>query len=84
MVFEIYVEPFETISGSIKFKIGKGKKTSYLDSEVIRKCPKTPPEHKLELGNSNFRHQSTRVSKNNYVAKNQTTMLVGVTVWWPV
>ena len=43
MVFKIYVEPFETISGSIKFEIGKGKKTTYLHSEVTRKCPKTPP-----------------------------------------
>ena len=30
MVFKMYVEPFETISGSIKLKIGKGKKTPYL------------------------------------------------------
>ena len=43
MVFKMCVEPFETISGSIKFKIGKGKKAPYLHSEVIRKCPKTPP-----------------------------------------
>ena len=43
MVFKTYVEPFETISGCIKFKIGKGKKTPYLHREVIRKCPKTPP-----------------------------------------
>ena len=43
MVFKIYVKPFETVSGSIKFKIGKGKETPYLDSEVIRKCPRTPP-----------------------------------------
>ena len=28
MVFKMYVEPFETISGSIKFKIGKGKLNS--------------------------------------------------------
>ena len=41
MVFKMYVEPFETIFGSIKFKIGKGMKTPY--SEVIGKCPKTPP-----------------------------------------
>ena len=40
---EIYLEPFETISGSIKFRIGKGKKTPYLHSEVIMKCSKTPP-----------------------------------------
>ena len=40
MVFKMYVEPFETIFGSIKFKIGKGMKNPYLHSEVIRKCPK--------------------------------------------
>ena len=39
----MYVGPFETISGSIKFKIGKGMKTPYLHSEVTGKCPKTPP-----------------------------------------
>ena len=38
----MYVEPFETISGPIKLKIGKGKKTPYLHSEVIMKSPKTP------------------------------------------
>ena len=43
MVFKMYVEPFETIFGSIKFKIGKGMKTPYFHSEVIGKCPKTPP-----------------------------------------
>ena len=37
-----------------------------------------------EIGNSNFRNQRTRVIKNSYVAKNETKMPVGVTVWWPV
>ena len=84
MVFEIYLDPFETISGSIKFRIGKGMKTPYLHSEVILNCTKTPPYHKLELGNSNFRNQRTRVGKNSYVTKNRTKMPVGGTVWWPV
>ena len=37
MVFKMYVEPFETISGSLKFKIEKGKKTPYLHSELSDK-----------------------------------------------
>ena len=45
----MYVEPFETISGSIKFKIGKGKKTPFLDNEVIRKCPKLHLNTSLSL-----------------------------------
>ena len=63
------MKPFLDLLNS---KLGKEKKTPYLHSDVIRKCPKTPPEHKLELGNSNFRNQRTRVGKNSYVAKNQT------------
>ena len=45
----MYVDPFETISGSIKFKIGKGKKTPFLDNEVIRKCPKLHLNTSLSL-----------------------------------
>ena len=45
----MYVEPFETISGSIKFKIGKGQKTPFLDNEVIRKCPKLHLNTSLSL-----------------------------------
>ena len=50
----MYVEPFETISGSIKFKIGKGKKTPFLDNEVIRKCPKLHLNTSLSLATVTF------------------------------
>ena len=54
-----------------------------LDNDVIMKCSKIPKKflhRRIELGNSDFRNQRTRVSiKNSYVAKNQTKMPVGVT-----
>ena len=68
----------------LNFIIREGKKTSFLDSDVTMKCPKTPPSQKLEIGNSNFRSQRTRVGKNSYFTKNHTKMPVDVTVWCPV
>ena len=80
MVFKImYVEPFETISGSSKFKIGKGRKTPFLDNEVIRKCPKLYLNTSLSLATVIF-EISVLELVNSYVAKNQTKMPVGVTV----
>ena len=38
---------------------------------------------KIELGNNDFRNQRIQVSKNSYVAKNQTKMPVDVTFWFP-
>ena len=48
------VEPFETVSGSIKFKIGKGKETPYLDSEVIRNAQKLHLNTSLSLATEIF------------------------------
>ena len=42
IIFTVHQKRFERISGSIKLKIAKGKKTPYLDKDVIIKCPKTP------------------------------------------
>ena len=39
---------------------------------------------RIELGNNDFRDKRILVSKNGYVAKNQTKMPVGVTFWFPV
>ena len=39
---------------------------------------------RIELGDRDFPDQRILVSKNSYVAKNQTKMPVGVTFWFPV
>ena len=69
----------------VKFKLTlvKGKKTPYLDNDVIMKCLKMHLFTKIELGNNDFRNQRIQVSKNSYVAKNQTKMPVDVTFWFP-
>ena len=46
IIFTVHQKRFERISGSIKLKIAKGKKTPYLDNDVIIKCPITPSKHK--------------------------------------
>ena len=42
IIFAVHQKRFERISGSIKLKIATGKKTPYLDNDVIIKSPKTP------------------------------------------
>ena len=42
IIFTVHQKRFERISGYIKLQIAKGKKTPYLDNDVIIKCPKTP------------------------------------------
>ena len=39
IIFTVHQKRFERVSGSIKLKIAKGKKTPYLDNYVIIKCP---------------------------------------------
>ena len=56
----------------------------YQDNDVIEKCPKLHFNTRIEFGNNDFRNQRTQVSKNSYVAKNQTKMPLGVTIWFPV
>ena len=46
------------------------------------RCPKMHLFTKIELGNNDFRNQRIQVSKNSYVAKNQTKMPVDVTFWF--
>ena len=67
-----------------KLKLVKGKKTPYLDNDVIMNAQKDHLNTRTELGNSDFPDQRILVSKNSYVAKNQTKMPVGVTFWFPV
>ena len=47
-------------------------------------APKLLLNTSIELGSNEFRNKRTRISKNNYVAKNQTKMPVSVTIWFPV
>ena len=42
IIFTVHLKRFERISVSLNLKIAKGKKTPYLDNDVIIKCPKTP------------------------------------------
>ena len=67
-----------------KLKLVKGKKTPYLDNDVIMNSQKGHLNPRIELGNSDFPDQRILVSKNSCVAKNQTQMPVGVTFWFPV
>ena len=67
-----------------KLKLVKGKKTPSLDNDVIMNAQKDHLNTRIELGGSDFPDQRILVSKNSYVAKNQTKMPVGVTFWFPV
>ena len=67
-----------------KLKLVKGKKTPYLDNDVIMNAPKDHLNTRIELGDSDFPDQRILVSKDSYVVKNQTKMPVGVTFWFPV
>ena len=51
------------ISGFIKLKIAKGKKTSYLDIDVTMNTIKHHLNSRIELGNNDFRNQHTQTSK---------------------
>ena len=42
IIFTVHQKRFHRISGSIKLKIATGKKTPYLDNDVIIRCPITP------------------------------------------
>ena len=67
-----------------KLKLVKGKKTPYLDNDVIMNAPKDHLNTRIELGDNDFPDQRILVIKNSYVAKNQTKMPVGVTFCFPV
>ena len=47
----------------------KGKKTPYLDNDVVMNAQKDYLNTRIELGNNDFRDQRILVSKNSYVAK---------------
>ena len=61
----------------------KVKKTPYKDMSQWN-APNLLLNTIIKLGNNDFRNQRTRISKNNYVAKNQTKIPVSVTIWFPV
>ena len=55
----------------VKFnlKFVKGKKTPYLDNDIIMNAQKDHRNTRIELGNDDFRDQRILISKNSYVPK---------------